>query len=86
MAHIEADDYRVPGEKAAFWVATIALVLLLVPFFPLWPVMAIVVVAFAIGLWMTQGASLGSCVRVSEKQFPEIHLLAGRGPSGFLCF
>lgn len=73
---VTADDLRIPGEKRAFWVATVLLALLLIPFFPLWPIMAVIVVVGAVLLWLQQSAAIGTSVRVSEKQFPEIYALA----------
>lgn len=76
MAHVSADDFRVPGEKRAFWVGTALLGLLLLPFLPVWPVIAIVIGAGIIGLWIMQGLQVGNGVKVSEKQLPHIHSLA----------
>jgi Zn-dependent protease with chaperone function len=75
MAHVSADDFRVPGEKRAFWIATALLVLLLIPLLPVWPVIAVVIGGTAFWTWISQGAHLGNGVKVSEKQFPEIHAI-----------
>lgn len=75
MARVSADDFRVPGEKRAFWIATALLILLLIPLLPVWPVILIVIGVAAFWTWMHQGSQLGNGVKVSEKQFPEIYAL-----------
>ena len=76
MAQIDADDFRVTGEKRAFWIGTALLVLLLLPFLPIWPVIAIVIAGGVIGLWIMQGLQVGNGVKLSEKQLPHLHQLA----------
>lgn len=75
MAHVSADDFRVPGEKRAFWIATAVLALMLIPLLPVWPIILIVVGIAAFWTWKDQGTHLGNGVKVSEKQFPEIYAL-----------
>ncbi len=75
VAQVNADDFRVNGDKRAFWVATGLLVLLLVPLLPVWPVILLVIGAAAFWTWVAQGNHLGNGVKVSEKQFSEIYAL-----------
>jgi Zn-dependent protease with chaperone function len=80
MAHISADDFRVPGENRAFWIATGTLIflLLLIEGFSLalwWLPVGLITVA-AIYVWISQAQKVGDGVKVSAKQFSEIHALA----------
>lgn len=78
--HISADDYRVPGENRAFWIATgiLLFLLLLIEGFSLalWWLPLGFVTAAAIYVWINQAQKVGDGVRVTAKQFAEIYALA----------
>ncbi len=78
ITYISPDDYRVPGEKAALHlgVGLLVFILLFITAVSVGMVTLIVVGSTAIFIWIQQGQLIGGAAKVSEKQFPNIHLIA----------
>jgi Zn-dependent protease with chaperone function len=78
VCQLDANEYRVAGEWAAFWtgLAILVLTMLLLVATGMWFLPPILILLAAIGVWVTQGQLLGGAVKVSRTQFPEIHAMA----------
>lgn len=75
---IDADDYRVPGEKfSLFWGFAVLIFVLLCAGIVTAGIIPLLLIAFtAIAVWVAQSKLLGGGARISERQFPEIHTIA----------
>lgn len=75
---LQADDYRLADEKPTlYWGFGIFGVILLFLAADWWLATAFLVVVAAVMVWIRQSQLLGNAVRVSERQFPDLHRLAG---------
>jgi len=80
MSHrpiVNADDFRVEGEKAVLYGSLIALAIILILLVGISFGVVLIVIALSV-VWVKirQGQFLGQCVKVSENQLPEVHQCA----------
>ena len=75
---LQANDYRLPGEKKTlYWGFGIFGVILFFLAADWWLATAFLVIIAAAMVWIRQSQLLGNAVQVSERQFPDLHRLAG---------
>src|SRR5438552_15251314 len=74
---LSADEYRVRGEKAALRLSLAVVVLLVILLTDVtFGTVLIGILLAAVFVKIAQGQLLGSCVRISQQQFPEVYSVA----------
>jgi Zn-dependent protease with chaperone function len=74
MTHLDADEYRVEGEKATLrWGFAVLAILIVFATAATFGFALLAVVGAAIVVWIKQGQLLGQSAKVSKSQFPDLH-------------